>query len=140
MFATHYHELTELAAGHEGIHNLSVAAAEDGNDVVFLHNIIEGPASKSYGIHVARIAGIPETIRSAARKKLRELESVELMTYPEEKSAEQISFMPDEVKDSRYEKYSRLEAKLRALDINTMTPVAALVALQEITEEAKEND
>ena len=140
MFATHYHELTELAAGHEGIHNLSVAAAEDGNDVVFLHNIIEGPASKSYGIHVARIAGIPETIRSAARKKLRELESVELMSSPRENTAEQISFMPDEVKDSRYEKYSRLEAKLRALDINTMTPVAALVALQEITEEAKEND
>lgn len=140
MFATHYHELTELAAGHEGIHNLSVAAAEDGNDVVFLHNIIEGPASKSYGIHVTRIAGIPETIRSAARKKLRELESVELMASPRENTAEQISFMPDEVKDSRYEKYSRLEAKLRSIDINTMTPVAALVALQEITEEAKEND
>ena len=140
MFATHYHELTELAAGHEGIHNLSVAAAEDGNDVVFLHNIIEGPASKSYGIHVARIAGIPETIRSAARKKLRELESVELMTSPEEKPAEQISFMPDEVNDARSEKYSRIEAKLRSIDINTMTPVAALVALQEITEEAKEND
>ena len=140
MFATHYHELTELAAGHEGIHNLSVAAAEDGNDVVFLHNIIEGPASKSYGIHVARIAGIPETIRSAARKKLRELESVELMTSTEEKPAEQISFMPDEVNDARSEKYSRIEAKLRSIDINTMTPVAALVALQEITEEAKEND
>ena len=140
MFATHYHELTELAAGHEGIHNLSVAAAEDGNDVVFLHNIIEGPASKSYGIHVARIAGIPETIRSAARKKLRELESVELMTSTEEKPAEQISFMPDEVKDSRYEKYSRLEAKLRAMDVNTMTPVAALVALQEIIEEAREDN
>ena len=140
MFATHYHELTELANGHEGIHNLSVAAAEDGNDVVFLHNIIEGPASKSYGIHVARIAGIPETIRSAARKKLRELESVELMSSPHEKPAEQISFMPDEVNDARSEKYSRLEAKLRSIDVNTMTPVAALVALQEITEEAKEND
>lgn len=140
MFATHYHELTELADGHEGIHNLSVAAAEDGNDVVFLHNIIEGPASKSYGIHVARIAGIPETIRTAARKKLLELESAELMSSPRENTAEQISFMPDEVNDARNEKYSRLEAKLRSMDVNTMTPVAALVALQEITEEAKEAD
>jgi hypothetical protein len=48
--------------------------------------------------------------------------------------------MPDEVNDARFEKYRRLESKLRSIDINTMTPVAALVALQEITEEAKEND
>lgn len=140
MFATHYHELTELANEQEGIHNLSVAAAEDGNDVVFLHNIIEGPASKSYGIHVARIAGIPETIRSAARKKLRELESVELMQPAHQQTSEQISFMPDEVGDARFERYKRLENRLRSIDVNTMTPVAALVALQELTSEAKEQD
>ena len=140
MFATHYHELTELANEQEGIHNLSVAAAEDGNDVVFLHNIIEGPASKSYGIHVARIAGIPETIRSAARKKLRELESVELMSSPAKRPDEQISFMPDEVRNADDSRYSRLAAKLRSMDINTMTPVAALVALQEIIEEAREDN
>ena len=140
MFATHYHELTELAESQEGIHNLSVAAAEDGNDVVFLHNIIEGPASKSYGIHVARIAGIPDTIRSAARKKLRELESVELMSSTSEKPSEQISFLPDEVQATDAEKYSRLEARLRSIDVNNLTPVAALVTLQEIVEEAKEED
>jgi len=140
MFATHYHELTELADEQEGIHNLSVAAAEDGNDVVFLHNIIEGPASKSYGIHVARIAGIPETIRSAARKKLRELESVELMSSPAKRPDEQISFMPDEVRNADDSRYSRLAEKLRSMDINTMTPVAALVALQEIIEEAREDN
>ena len=144
MFATHYHELTELSGEQEGIHNLSVAAAEDGNDVVFLHNIIEGPASKSYGIHVARIAGIPEVIRSAARKKLRELESVELMSSAAEKPSEQISFLPDEIRetvaDPNAEKYRHLAAKISSMDINNMTPVAALVALQEIMEEIREDD
>ena len=49
MFATHYHELTELADRHGNIRNLSVAVSEDGSDIVFLHNIVDGPASKSYG-------------------------------------------------------------------------------------------
>lgn len=145
MFATHYHELTELADEQEGIHNLSVAAAEDGNDVVFLHNIIEGPASKSYGIHVARIAGIPEVIRSNARKKLKELESVELMSSVSTKEvSEQLTFLPEELRDGYSdpdaEKYRALRSKISAMDINKMTPVAALVALQDIIEEVRDID
>ncbi len=137
MFATHYHELTELAGEYENIHNLSVAAAEDGNDVVFLHNIIEGPASKSYGLHVARIAGIPESIRTAAKKKLIELESGETVRGETSQENEQISFMPEEALSvPDYSKYERLREKLRSMDVNTMTPVAALVALQDIIEEA----
>lgn len=143
MFATHYHELTELASEKEGIHNLSVAAAEDGSDVVFLHNIIEGPASKSYGIHVARIAGIPESIRNAARKKLRELESGELTHRGQsEDEGEQISFLPDEIAentDPEAERYRHIAAMLRDTDINRMTPVAALVKLQELIDEVNDN-
>ena len=140
MFATHYHELTELEDEKEGIHNLSVAAAEDGNDVVFLHNIIEGPASKSYGIHVARIAGIPETIRRDARHKLNELEalSAEVRGSSTDRS-EQISFMSDELAEegisSDAAKYRHLASKISEININTMTPVSALVKLQEIIEE-----
>ena len=137
MFATHYHELTDLESEKEGIHNLSVAAAEDGNDVVFLHNIIEGPASKSYGIHVARIAGIPEVIRKDARHKLNELEtlSAEVRGDTAERS-EQISFMNDELAEEGVSadaaKYRHIASKLKEIDINTMTPVSALVKLQEI--------
>ena len=140
MFATHYHELTELEDEKEGIHNLSVAAAEDGNDVVFLHNIIEGPASKSYGIHVARIAGIPETIRRDARHKLNELEalSAEVRGSSTDRS-EQISFMSGELAEegisSDAAKYRHLASKISEININTMTPVSALVKLQEIIEE-----
>ena len=137
MFATHYHELTDLESEKEGIHNLSVAAAEDGNDVVFLHNIIEGPASKSYGIHVARIAGIPEVIRKDAKHKLNELETLSAQVRGDAPDrSEQISFMNDELAEEGMNadaaKYRHLASKLKELDINTMTPVSALVKLQEI--------
>ena len=140
MFATHYHELTELENEREGIHNLSVAAAEDGNDVVFLHNIIEGPASKSYGIHVARIAGIPEVIRRDARHKLNELETLSAEVRGDAAGrSEQISFMSDELAEEGLNadaaKYRHLASKIGEIDINTMTPVSALVKLQEIIEE-----
>ena len=140
MFATHYHELTELEDEKEGIHNLSVAAAEDGNDVVFLHNIIEGPASKSYGIHVARIAGIPEVIRRDARHKLNELETLSAEVRGDAIArSEQISFMSDELAEEGINtdaaKYRHLASKISEIDINTMTPVSALVKLQEIIEE-----
>ena len=140
MFATHYHELTELEDEKEGVHNLSVAAAEDGNDVVFLHNIIEGPASKSYGIHVARIAGIPEVIRRDARAKLNELEAFSAEVRGNSAAAsEQISFMSDELaeegRNADAAKYRHLASKISEIDINTMTPVSALVKLQEIIEE-----
>ena len=137
MFATHYHELTDLEEEKEGIHNLSVAAAEDGNDVVFLHNIIEGPASKSYGIHVARIAGIPEVIRRDARHKLNELEKLSAEVRGDSAAgSEQITFMSDELAEEGINadaaKYRHLASKLSEIDINTMTPVSALVKLQEI--------
>ena len=106
--------------------------------MVFLHNIIEGPASKSYGIHVARIAGIPETIRKQARQKLRELED-NSQVRREDGSSEQISFVSNELADEAIsadaEKFRQIAAKLRETDINRITPVAALVALQDIMEE-----
>ncbi len=74
MFATHYHELTVLGDQLPAVRNLSVAVSENGSNVVFLHKIVDGPASKSYGIHVAKIAGIPKVIRQNAGRKLKELE------------------------------------------------------------------
>ncbi len=144
MFATHYHELTELEDEKEGIHNLSVAAAEDGNDVVFLHNIIEGPASKSYGIHVARIAGIPEVIRRDARIKLNELETLSAEVRGDNSGrSEQMSFMTEDLIEEGVSadaaKYRHLASKISDIDINTMTPVSALVKLQEIIEEVNNN-
>ena len=68
LFATHYHELTDLEKSLSGVKNLNVAVREWQDEVVFLHKIIEGAADKSYGIHVARLAGVPREVVSAARR------------------------------------------------------------------------
>lgn len=75
LFATHYHELTALEGQIDGVKNLNVDVAEEGGNIVFLHKIVEGSASRSYGIHVAKIAGIPKSLLERAEQKLAELES-----------------------------------------------------------------
>jgi len=75
LFATHYHELTVLEDSLPGLHNLNVDVKEIDGNIVFLHKIVEGSASRSYGIHVAKLAGVPERVLEAARLKLEELES-----------------------------------------------------------------
>lgn len=74
LFATHYHELTVLEEEIHGVKNLNVDVSEDGGNIVFLHKIVEGSASRSYGIHVARLAGVPKQLLSRAEDKLKELE------------------------------------------------------------------
>lgn len=143
MFATHYHELTELSESHDNICNLSVAVSEDGSDVIFLHNIVEGPASKSYGIHVARIAGVPEEIRKAARIKLRELESGQSSPVQTAgQSGQQLSFIPEgfSMADLREEpdRYGKVIDRIRSLDINVMTPLSALNTLQDLIDEVND--
>lgn len=75
LFATHYHEMTEIAQHGPGIANWSVSAREHGGDVVFLHKLVRGPASRSYGIAVARLAGVPEPVLARAKGILAMLES-----------------------------------------------------------------
>ena len=77
MFASHYHELTDLEGKLKGFRNLNVDVAEENGEVIFLHRIVEGSASRSYGIHVAKIAGVPEVLLDRAKEKLDELESGE---------------------------------------------------------------
>ncbi|MBL8784153.1 MAG: DNA mismatch repair protein MutS, partial [Deltaproteobacteria bacterium] len=76
LFATHYHELTELASTRDAVRNLSIAVREQANDVVFLRRLIEGGASKSYGIQVARLAGLPDALLARAREVLENLEAM----------------------------------------------------------------
>jgi len=77
LFATHYHELTSLSQKFASIKNLNVAVKEEGDNVIFLHKILDGPADKSYGIHVAKIAGLPEKIIQRAKEIYNSLEMVE---------------------------------------------------------------
>jgi DNA mismatch repair protein MutS len=73
LFATHYHELTDLAQRFKGVRNLNVAVREWEDQVIFLHRIVEGGTDRSYGIHVARLAGVPGTVLDRARQLLSEL-------------------------------------------------------------------
>ncbi|MBQ9803411.1 MAG: hypothetical protein IJW35_01060 [Lentisphaeria bacterium] len=75
LFATHYHELTELAQTRRGVNNFNVAVREYGDEVIFLRQIVPGPADRSYGIHVARLAGVPEPVLNRAKSILELLEN-----------------------------------------------------------------
>jgi DNA mismatch repair protein MutS len=87
LFATHYHELVDLAADRPGVCNLTVSVAEQDDDVVFLHRIVPGAATKSYGIHVARLAGVPAPVISRAREVLATLEQLNLSLTERERPA-----------------------------------------------------
>ncbi len=125
LFATHYFELTEFPATHHGAFNVHVAAAESGHDIVFLHELQPGPASRSYGIQVARLAGVPAAVVNHARHALAQLEQgaaahqaqVDLFAPPPATAAPEPS---------------ALDAALAAIDPDALSPREALEALYEL--------
>ena len=135
LFATHYHELTEIAETHAGVGNLTVAVAENADDVVFLHRIIAGAATRSYGIHVARIAGVPAAVIARAKTVLAALEqhqqstsAVPVVALPSSKPVQLTLFS--------YEQ-SPVTERLKALEVDNITPRQAHTLLAELAELAK---
>ena len=135
MFATHYHELNELADKFERIRNYNVAVQETGNKVLFLRKLVEGGSGHSFGIHVAKIAGLPNAIINRANEILGELESNRsissdisktLKKLPENQNFQLNMFS---MQDPRLLK---LKEVIEQVDINTMTPVEALLKLSEL--------
>lgn len=132
LFATHYHELTELTTMLKGARNWNVAVHEDKGDVIFLHKITEGSANKSYGIHVAKLAGIPKAVLRRAEEVLTTLENEHIdesgrPKVPARKTASSRKQL------TLFEKPEHpVLDKLRGLDVDHMTPIDALVKLQEI--------
>ncbi len=123
LFATHYHELTDLASVLPGVRNYNVAVSEEGDHVVFLHRIVPGGADRSYGIHVAQLAGLPKSLIARAQEIMAQLEAsggraVRLDTAP----AAQLALFPES---------SPLLSELAALDLNALTPLEALSKLFE---------
>ncbi len=138
MFATHYHELTELSEVCRGVVNYNVVAKKKGDELVFLRRIVEGAADQSYGIEVAKLAGVPKEIVKRADEILEEIESKHAVT-PVAKQVPKTqtdgfgslpleSFVNDEICD-----------ELKKLDINTLTPIEALSKLYEFHKRLKEN-
>ena len=136
QFATHYHELTELAQLLPNIKNECVAVKEWKEEVVFLHKIIPGRTDKSYGIHVARLAGIPTSIQKRAEEMLAELEShfSGPLSPSDPTTPPQVAHEPT-LFDMIQPQDDPLLARLQAIDVNQLTPLQALNLLQEIHEQ-----
>ena len=130
MFATHYHELTALEQELEGVRNYNITAKKQGGDLLFLRKIVRGAADDSYGIEVAKLAGLPETVIRCAKKYLRKLEAAapapEAAPLPEEDQISLVDVGADKVAE-----------RLRNLDLNTITPIEAMNLLAELQKQAR---
>ena len=123
LFATHYHELTQLAELFPGVRNYNVAVAESDGKVIFLHKIVQGGADRSYGIHVAQMAGLPMPVIQRATDIMKQLESSSGRTLPYAPTASmQLALFPEN---------NPLVAVFKDLDINSLTPIEALNLLYE---------
>ena len=140
LFATHYHELTQLDKSLPGVRNFNVAVKEWDDNIVFLHRIVAGGADKSYGIHVARLAGIPRHVNERAKDILAQLESDHLnhrgdskITPPRRSPDAPIQLTLFEVNDHP------IIDSLRELDVSNMTPIEAIQLLQQWQQELAGN-
>jgi DNA mismatch repair protein MutS len=136
LFATHYHQLTDLASRLRGVCNKSVAVREWEDEIVFLHRIVEGGTDRSYGIHVARLAGVPRELLERARAILHDLEDDADQLAPRitaHEPARQAARGPAQLKLFE-EPPSRVEAALRELDPDRLTPIDALLELRRLRE------
>jgi DNA mismatch repair protein MutS len=138
LFATHYHELTDLAQTRPRVKNLSIAVKEWNDQIIFLHKLVEGGTNRSYGIQVARLAGIPDSVIQRAKKILFDIESDGKasksagtgMTPPSRGPVQLSLFQP-----AAHE----VVAKLKRLDITTLTPMEAMNLLDELVRKARGN-
>ena len=132
LFATHYHELTDLENSLEGIKNYNIAVKKRGEDITFLRKIVPGPADDSYGIEVAKLAGLPGSVTRRARQVLRVLEA----NAPDARKVEQLDFDALEAYQSPAVPSEFLE-KLEKTDVDTLTPIEALNFLYELKKTLK---
>ncbi len=133
LFATHYFELTELAQTMPGIKNYNIAVKEWNNRIIFLRKVIEGSTDKSYGIHVAKLAGIPQTVIERATEILQDLEK---MNYRDD-GVPKLAKSDEETKQLQLfvENYQWLISEVENIDINSITPLNALTTLQRLQEQ-----
>lgn len=149
LFATHYHELTELEGKLSSVNNFCIAVQEEGDDIVFLRKIIKGGADRSYGIQVARLAGVPEPVLQRAREICNELIDSDITTKVKDidiKPALSEQPKKKETKSSDYEQLSLFSSpvemtianELKTMDLNNMTPIKAMLYLQELQNRLKQ--
>lgn len=149
LFATHYHELTELEGTISGVNNYCIAVKEQGDDIVFLRRIVKGGADKSYGIQVARLAGVPEAVISRAKELVEELSSADITAQAREiaqmssnLSSHRSVAKPDEVDMNQLSIFDTVKdddiiKELKELELSVMTPIDALNTLYRLQTKLK---
>ncbi|MBS7302579.1 MAG: DNA mismatch repair protein MutS [Lachnospiraceae bacterium] len=140
LFATHYHELTELEGKINNVNNYCIAVKEKGDDIVFLRKIIKGGADRSYGIQVAKLAGVPEIVIERAKEILSELldkdilEKVQNISVPQKYDSKNKTEKPDDLELNQLSLFDTVKdedviEELKKIDISTLTPLDALNTL-----------
>ena len=132
LFATHYHELTELEEKVEGVKNYSIAVKEKGEDIVFLRKIVNGGTDESYGVHVARLAGVPTNVTKKANEILKGLERKNILNNKviEKENKKVVAGQVDMFNF----KLAEVASEFDKIDVNTLTPIDALNTLVRLKE------
>ena len=149
LFATHYHELTELEGTLDGVNNYCIAVKEKGDDIVFLRKIIKGGADKSYGIQVAKLAGVPDLVISRAKEIVEELSDEDITNRVSEIAAKEHTAK----KKSKAKKYDEVDMaqmslfdtvkdddvldELKNIDVGNLTPIDALNTIYRLQNKLK---
>ena len=132
LFATHYHELTDMEERFEGVVNYNIAAKKRGDSIIFLRKIVRGGTDDSYGIEVAKLAGVPNEVVKRAKEILSEIESGAQVSLPKGVKAQSTEPEFDLFSGIVASKDSEAADKIRGLDINTLTPIEAMNFLFEL--------
>ncbi len=132
LFATHYHELTQLENQVEGIKNYSIAVKEKGEDIIFLRKIVQGGTDESYGIHVAKLAGVPAPVVKKANEILKSLERKSALT--KEATEKENKKQPAGQLDLYNYKLAELAHEIDKINLNELTPIEALNTLVKLKE------
>ncbi len=133
LFATHYHELTELEEKLDGVKNYNIAVKEKGEDIIFLRKILRGGTDESYGIHVARLAGVPKVVTQKADEILRGLERKNILTGKKQENKKTVEGQFDMF---NY-KLAEIAHEIDKINLNELTPIDALNTLVKIKEKMK---
>lgn len=132
LFATHYHELTDLENKLDGVKNYSIAVKEKGEDIIFLRKIVRGGTDESYGVHVAKLAGVPQIVTKRANEILKSIERKNVLNN---KKLEKENKNVAEGQLTMYNyKLAEIAHELDKVDVNELTPIDALNTLVKIKE------
>ena len=137
LFATHYHDLNEMESIFKGIKNFNVSVKETKDDVVFLRKLVKGGSNHSFGIHVAKMAGMPKLVLDSAKNKLKVMERTKPSELKGEKNDDNFQLSFFDVEDPKMQEIRKI---IETLDIDNLSPVEALIKLNQIKKEIKNED